>query len=52
MNALMIETTNAGDTTYDSETNGTLLPILVKAVQELSAEVKTLKIEINELKNK
>ena len=31
---------------------GTLLPILVKAVQELSAEVKALKIELNELKNK
>jgi len=31
---------------------GTLLPILVKAVQELSAEVKALKTELNELKNK
>jgi hypothetical protein len=31
---------------------GTLLPILVKAVQELSGEVKALKIELNELKNK
>ena len=31
---------------------GTLLPVLVKAVQELSAEVNTLKIELNELKNK
>jgi hypothetical protein len=33
-------------------TYGTLLPILVKAVQELSAEVKALKTELNELKNK
>ena len=31
---------------------GTLLPVLVKSVQELSAEVKALKIELNELKNK
>ncbi len=31
---------------------GTLIPVLVKAVQELSTEVKTLKTELNELKNK
>lgn len=52
MNARMTETTNAGDSTYDSETNVTLLPVLVKAVQELSAKVTSLETELNELKNK
>jgi len=31
---------------------GTLLPVLVKAVQELSEKVTSLETELNELKNK
>ena len=31
---------------------GTLLPVLVKAVQELSGKVTSLETELNELKNK